>query len=154
MLSRIAQLEATKQAKIAESAVALTESLKKEREEKRRALAAKQLGAFGFTINVKSESNGIVRFGTGKGGEAPPPTQAPGPLGEMGFAVAPPPPEVYEPNPMCSAEQSQVIEEVQQGKMVFFTGSAGVSSVIQRLVAVADPELASQESESPSCSRK
>ncbi|KAL8292841.1 hypothetical protein RQP46_000535 [Phenoliferia psychrophenolica] len=120
------RLEANKLAKIAASAVALTESLRAEREEKRRALAAKSLGAFGFTISVKAEKTGLARFGTGKGGESPAPTMVPGPLGAMGFEANQAPPEVYAPNPMCSDEQSKVLEEVRQGKMVFFTGSAGV----------------------------
>ncbi|KAK4700308.1 ATP-dependent DNA helicase PIF1, partial [Phenoliferia sp. Uapishka_3] len=120
------RLEATKQAKIAASATALTASLKAERDEKRKSFAAKHLGAFGFTIKSEAASSGMARFGTGKGGEAPPPPKvAPGPLGALGFEVNQAPPEpVWAPNPLCSEEQLKVLGEVRAGAKVFFTGSA------------------------------
>ena len=60
----------------------------------------------------------------------------------MGFESAPAPPEVWEPNPLCSEEQLKVLEEVRQGKKVFFTGSAGAFlSSSPRLQAESSPVL-------------
>ncbi|KAM0753930.1 hypothetical protein T439DRAFT_167286 [Meredithblackwellia eburnea MCA 4105] len=119
------RLEATKLAKMEAQTKQLTEALRAERDKKRRELAVKSLGAFGFT--VKSEKDpGVSRYGTGRGGIAEPVPTISGPLGDLGFQVAAPVPKEWTPNPQCSNEQLKVLEQVKAGKKVFFTGSAGV----------------------------
>ncbi|POY71024.1 hypothetical protein BMF94_5949 [Rhodotorula taiwanensis] len=84
-----------------------------DRQKKREELAAQSLSKFGFTI----ASAGISRYGTGRGG----------------FDVKDEPvlakeekPKIWEPDTRCSDEQKAVLEEVKAGRLVFFTGAAGV----------------------------
>ncbi|GAA5936423.1 hypothetical protein JCM10213_000315 [Rhodosporidiobolus nylandii] len=80
-----------------------------ERQRRRQELATMQLSAFGFSI----KQGGISRYGSGKGGIMV--KEEPNLL-----------PEKWEPDARCSPEQLQCLDHVEEGKNIFFTGSAGV----------------------------
>ncbi|GAA5880174.1 hypothetical protein JCM3774_006074 [Rhodotorula dairenensis] len=83
-----------------------------DRQKKREELAKQSLSQFGFTIS----SPGISRYGTGRGGFEV--NEEPGVEEEA--------PKIWEPDPRCSDEQKAVLNEVRNGRSVFFTGAAGV----------------------------
>lgn len=83
-----------------------------DRQKKREELAKQSLSQFGFTISAP----GISRYGTGRGGFEI--------KEEVG--VKEEKPKVWEPDPRCSDEQKAVLNEVRNGRSVFFTGAAGV----------------------------
>lgn len=102
---------------------------REQEQEKRRSFATASLGQYGFSVG------GISRYGSGKGGFDPssPPQQAPGGGHRLDSAEedqrahfkAP-----WIPDAKCSDEQKLVLEQVKQGGNVFFTGSAGQSSLL------------------------
>lgn len=89
-------------------AAALAELAKKQ--DAMRQFGTTALEGFGFSVGT--------RIGTGSGGLKKEKQMGKAP-GEA--AVAP-----WKPNPACSEEQRQVLDEVMDNKNVFFTGSAGV----------------------------
>ncbi len=66
------------------------------------------LEGFGFSVGT--------RIGNGAGGAKK----------ELGVAPGETPMAPWKPNPACSDEQREVLDEVMDNKNVFFTGSAGV----------------------------